>query len=211
MRMSMFRKRQFSALFVLVGCFYASFNGFLVFVTYFYQDYLGLDELQAALRFLPAGISGLLVSFAVFPALKHLPSFIVLFLGLLCNILPPFLFALPSIPPSTTYWAWGFPAMCLCMSVEIVWPVFSLLTAKSLPQEDQSLGGGLLQTVNNVGRALGLAVATAVQTAVTGDSDNGKGLEANLKGLRAAQWVNFGLAAAAILVTLTFFRGLGRA
>lgn len=34
MRMSMFKKKQFSALFVLVGCFYASFNGFLVFVTY---------------------------------------------------------------------------------------------------------------------------------------------------------------------------------
>ncbi|KAI1030713.1 hypothetical protein LB503_012979 [Fusarium chuoi] len=34
MRMSMFAKKQFSALFVLVGCFYASFNGFLVFVTY---------------------------------------------------------------------------------------------------------------------------------------------------------------------------------
>lgn len=33
-RMSMFKKKQFSALFVLVGCFYASFNGFLVFVTY---------------------------------------------------------------------------------------------------------------------------------------------------------------------------------
>ncbi|KAJ3536550.1 hypothetical protein NM208_g6667 [Fusarium decemcellulare] len=209
MRMSMFRKKQFSALFCagwLLLCVFQWFPGVCYLL-----DYLGLDELQAALQFLPAGISGLLVSFAVFPALKHLPSFTVLFFGLLCNILPPFLFALPSIPPSTIYWAWGFPAMCLCMSVEIVWPVFSLLTAKSLPQEDQSLGGGLLQTVNNVGRALGLAVATAVQTAVTGDSDNGKGSEANLQGLRAAQWVNFALAAAAILVTLTFFRGLGKA
>ncbi|KAJ4247426.1 hypothetical protein NW762_013101 [Fusarium torreyae] len=34
MRMSLFKKKQFSALFILVGCFYASFNGFLVFVTY---------------------------------------------------------------------------------------------------------------------------------------------------------------------------------
>ncbi|KIL90206.1 hypothetical protein FAVG1_06946 [Fusarium avenaceum] len=56
--MSMFKKKQFSALFVLVGCFYASFNGFLVFVTYFYQKYQGLDELQTTLRFLPAGVSG---------------------------------------------------------------------------------------------------------------------------------------------------------
>ncbi|KAH7217421.1 major facilitator superfamily domain-containing protein, partial [Fusarium oxysporum] len=72
MRMSRFQKKQVSALFVLVGCFYVSFNGLLVFVTYFYQKYQGPSELQTTLRFLPAGISGLLISFAVFPALNHL-------------------------------------------------------------------------------------------------------------------------------------------
>ncbi|KAH7260894.1 drug resistance protein [Fusarium redolens] len=210
-RMSMFKKKKFSALFVLVGCFYASFNGFLVFVTYFYQNYEGLDQLQTTLRFLPAGVSGLLVSFAVFPALNHLPSFIVLTSGLLFSIISPFILALPAIPPSTTYWAWGFPAMCFCMSVEIVWPVFSLLTAKSLPQEDQSLGGGLLQTVNNIGRALGLAVATAVQTSVSGDTDDFIGSDDYLRGLRAAQWVNFALAATSMLMGLIFFRGSEKA
>ncbi|SCO58541.1 related to aminotriazole resistance protein [Fusarium fujikuroi] len=210
MRMSMFAKKQFSALFVLVGCFYASFNGFLVFVTYFYQKYQGLGELQTTLRFLPAGISGLLISFAVFPALNHLPYFIVLVVGLSCSVVSPSLFAIPSIPPTTTYWAWGFPAMCLCMSVEIVWPVFSLLTAKSLAQEDQSLGGGLLQTVNNVGRALGLAIATAIQTAVAGDINNEQGSNIYLDGLRAAQWFNFTLAVTGILLALVFFRGLDR-
>ncbi|KAI1014523.1 hypothetical protein LB504_012287, partial [Fusarium proliferatum] len=86
MRMSMFAKKQFSALFMLVGCFYASFDGFLVFVTYFYQKYQGLGELQTTLRFLPAGISGLLISFAVFPALNHLPYIIVLAVGLSCSV-----------------------------------------------------------------------------------------------------------------------------
>ncbi|KAH6970320.1 drug resistance protein [Fusarium avenaceum] len=209
-RMSMFKKKQFSALFVLVGCFYASFNGFLVFVTYFYQKYQGLDELQTTLRFLPAGVSGLLISFAVFPALKHLSALTVLAFGLSCSVISPFLFALPSISPVTTYWAWGFPAMCLCMSVEIVWPVFSLLTVKSLSQEDQSLGGGLLQTVNNVGRALGLAIATAIQASVTGSTTNEKGSGAYLQGLRAAQWLNFALAVTSLLVALSFFKGLGK-
>jgi hypothetical protein len=97
------------------------------------------------------------------------------------------------------------------MSVEIVWPVFSLLTAKSLPQEDQSLGGGLLQTVNNVGRALGLAVATAVQTSVSGDTDDFIGSDDYLRGLRAAQWVNFALAATSMLMGLIFFRGSEKA
>ncbi|KAF4341800.1 drug resistance [Fusarium beomiforme] len=210
-RMSLFKKKKFSALFVLVGCFYASFNGFLVFVTYFYQNYEGLDQLQTTLRFLPAGVSGLLISFAVFPALNHLPYFLVLTSGLLFGILSPLIFAVPSIPPNTAYWAWGFPAMCFGMSVEIVWPVFSLLTAKSLPQEDQSLGGGLLQTVNNVGRALGLAVATAVQTSIYSDTYNFVGSDEYLRGLRAAQWVNFALAATSMMLALAFFRGSEKA
>ncbi|KAF5553692.1 drug resistance [Fusarium mexicanum] len=136
MRMSMFAKKQFSALFVLVGCFYASFNGFLVFVTYFYQKYQGLGELQTTLRFLPAGISG--------------------------------------------------------------------------SQDEQSLGGGLLQTVNNVGRALGLAIATAIQTAVAGDINNQQGSDTYLDGLRAAQWFNFTLAVTGILLALVFFRDLDK-
>lgn len=36
--------------------FWASFNNFLVFATYFYQDYHGLNTIQTTLRFLPSGI-----------------------------------------------------------------------------------------------------------------------------------------------------------
>lgn len=104
--------------------------------------------------------------------------------------------------------------MCLCCSVEIVWPVISLLIADALPQEDQALGGGLLQTANNVGRALGLAIATAVQTSTQGNGGNGSGGhpgDANfLRGLRAAQWVNVGLTVTSMAIALAFFRNLGR-
>ncbi|KAF5692370.1 aspartyl-tRNA synthetase [Fusarium denticulatum] len=79
-----------------------------------------------------------------------------------------------------------------------------------IPQEDQSLGGGLLQTVNNVGRALGLAIATAIQTAIAGDTNDEQGSNLYLNGLRAAQWFNFTLAVTGILLALVFFRGLGK-
>jgi len=104
--------------------------------------------------------------------------------------------------------------MCFCASVEIVWPVISLLIAEELPQEDQALGGGLLQTVNNVGRALGLAIATAVQTSTQGNNSNNSGGDFDdakfLRGLRAAQWVNVGLGITAVAIALAFFRNLGR-
>ncbi|CCF42000.1 drug resistance protein [Colletotrichum higginsianum] len=213
-RVSMFRNLQFSALFVLVGCFYASFNSFLVFVTFFYQDYLALGEIDTTLRFLPAGIAGFLISFAVSPALSRIRAFYILVLGLACSVISPFIMAVP-IPPSTSYWAYGFPAMCLCLSIEVVWPVVSLLIAARLSTADQGMGSGLLQSVNNVGRALGLAIATAVQTKTQGfdeaDVDTFEGSAGFLYGVRAAQWTNVGLAATALCIAVAFFRDLGRA
>ncbi|KAH8683952.1 drug resistance protein [Ilyonectria robusta] len=211
-RISMFRNLQFSALFVVVGCFYAAFNSFLVFVTFFYQDYLGLGVLDTTLRFLPSGIAGLVVSFAVSPALSRIPGFYILEFGLLCGLASPLLFAIPAIPPHTTYWAWSFPAMCLCLSVEVVWPVVGLFISEKLPQEDQALGGGLLQTVNHISRSLGLVVTTAIQSAVQGEHKISDPLgDSNfLRGLQAAQWTNVASAGFSVVVAAVFFRNLGR-
>jgi hypothetical protein len=98
--------------------------------------------------------------------------------------------------------------MFLGFSVDIVAPVVSLFVAKCLPEGDQALGAGLLQTANQVGRALGLAVATIAQSAAQGDSHEKEDL---LRGLRAAQWVNVALTILALVIAFMFFRGLGKA
>ncbi|KAJ5655087.1 hypothetical protein N7490_002090 [Penicillium lividum] len=213
LRVSMFHNLQFSVLFILVGAFYASYNSFLVFVTYFYQDYLGLGVLQTALRFLPSGVTGIIASFIVSPVLSCIPGFYVLIFGLLCGLGSPLLFAVP-IPPNTIYWAWGFPALCLCMSVEVVWPVLGLLIAKKLRQQDQALGAAMLQTVSQISRSLGLVISTAVQTAVEGMTDSDSDTEYMdadyLRGLRAAQWMNVGLVIVSIILAAAFLRQLER-
>lgn len=99
--------------------------------------------------------------------------------------------------------------MILCLSVEVIWPAISLLLAAKLPLEDQALGSGLLQSVNNVGRALGLAVATAVQTATSQDDGGVAGNSRFLYGLRAAQWTNVGSAGLALAIGVAFFRRIG--
>ncbi|RMZ92558.1 hypothetical protein DV736_g222, partial [Chaetothyriales sp. CBS 134916] len=169
LKLSMFSNVNFSGLLITIGCFFASYNSFLIFATYFYQDYLGLSELQTTLRFLPAGISGVLFSFVLSLALSRIPGFYILMFGLVCCTVPPLLFAISAISPQTTYWAYGFPAMVLCFSVEVIWPVGSLVIAKELPREDQALGSALLMTANFVGRALGLAIASSAQIGVQGN------------------------------------------
>lgn len=116
------------------------------------------------------------------------------------------------ILPSTTYWAYGFPAMCMCVSADLVWPVIGLFVAESLPEADQSLGGGLLQTSNQVGRALGLAIATAVQTTVEGGGSVvlAPGDDVLLKGFRAGQWTNVAMTVVTGIVAVVAFRGIPR-
>lgn len=135
--------------------------------------------------------------------------------GITCGIVSPLLFAVPIDPSTTTYWAYGFPAMCLCVSADLVWPVVGLFIAQSLPEADQSLGGGLLQTSNQVGRALGLAIATAVQTAVEtegagGAAGRGPGDARLLDGIRAAQWTNVATTILTMFVAVAAFRGIPR-
>jgi len=98
--------------------------------------------------------------------LSKIRGFHLLIFSCLCISTSALLFALP-IDPHITYFAYGFPAMCLSVfGMDVLYVSLTLFTAQTLPQEDQALGGALINAVAQVGRAVGLALGTAVQTAV---------------------------------------------
>ncbi|KAK3379250.1 major facilitator superfamily domain-containing protein [Lasiosphaeria ovina] len=218
MKVSAFRSKKFSAAMLIMALFFSSFNGFLVYATYFYQDYQGLSPLQTTLRFIPTGVSGVLTAAVVSQLLSRVPTYVLLAVGTSCVSVSALLFAAP-IPPDTIYWAYGFPAMVLSVfGADATWPCLILFTSHALPQSDQALGGALVNAMGQVGRAVGLAVATAVQTAVMArergvDVQNVGRLQAwepaTLQGLRAAEWWNFASGIAALVVVLFAFRGSG--
>lgn len=57
-RTSVFQNSRFSIAMVVVTLFSASFTNYLVYSTYFYQDYLLLDTIHTSLRFIPLGVVG---------------------------------------------------------------------------------------------------------------------------------------------------------
>ncbi|KAK4221809.1 aminotriazole resistance protein [Podospora fimiseda] len=218
MKMSHFHNTQFSAAMLIMALFFSSFNGFLVYATYFYQDFQGLSALQTTLRFLPTGVSGIITAIIVSQLLSRVPTWLMLAVGNFCVSISALLFAVP-IPPQTTYWAYGFPAMVISVfGADTTWPCLILFTSHSLPQADQALGGALVNAMGQVGRAVSLAVATAVQTAVMA-RERGVDVQSagpvkpwdipSLKGLRAAEWWNFALGVSALTVVLVAFRGSG--
>ncbi|KAM9876577.1 major facilitator superfamily transporter [Verticillium dahliae] len=223
MKVSIFKNKRFSAAMVIMGLFFASFNNFLVFATYFFQDYQGLSALQTTIRFIPTGVVGIVTAFVVALLLSRVPTYLLLVFGNVSMALACMLFAIP-IPSNTTYFAFGLPAMILSVfGADTAWPSLTLFTSKSLPQEDQALGGALINSVGQMGRAIGLAISTAVQTAVMAKArgvpvmDVGETKpwdEPSLKGLRAANWMNFGYGVASLLIVLFVFRSsevVGRA
>jgi predicted MFS family arabinose efflux permease len=218
MKVSVFRNPQFSAAMAIMALFFSSFNGFLVYATYFYQDYQGNSPLQTTLRFMPTGITGFITAAVVSQLLAKVPTYLMLVVGNICICISTLLFAAP-IPPDTIYWAWSFPAMILSVfGADTAWPCLFLFTSHSLPQADQALGGALVNAMAQVGRAVGLAVATAIQTAVMA-RERGVSVEdagsvergdlPSLLGMRAAEWWNFSLGIAALAVVLIAFRGSG--
>ncbi|KAL1869346.1 hypothetical protein Daus18300_005558 [Diaporthe australafricana] len=218
MKVSIFKSRRFSAAMVIMALFFSSFNCYLIYTTYYFQDFQGLSPIQTTLRYIPTGIVGVLTAAVVARLIAVIPTYMLLMFGNLCMAVACLLFAAP-IPPSTTYFAYGLPAMILSVfGADITWPCMTLFTSHSLPQEDQAMGGALVNAVGQFGRAIGLAIATAIQTSVMADA-RGTSVEDSgpmrtwdqptLKGLQAAQWFDFALGAANLAVVAVAFRGSG--
>ncbi|KAK9780907.1 putative Major facilitator superfamily (MFS) profile domain-containing protein [Seiridium cardinale] len=218
MKVSLFRNKSFSVAMILMAVFFSTFNDFLIFATYFYQDYQDLGPLQTTLRFLPTGIAGIIVAFVVSRLISKIPTYLFLLFGNLAVAISCLLFAVP-IPPQTSYFAYGLFAMILSViGADMTWPSLTLFVSKSVPQEDQALGGALINACGQTGRAIGLAITTAIQTAVLARErgvpvEESGGIEpwdaASLYSLRVANWFNFSLAILGVAIVGFAFRGTG--
>lgn len=216
-KVSMFRNFRFSAvMFIMAFCF-ASFNNYLIFATYYFQDFQDLSPLQTMLRFIPTGVGGAIIAAIVAQLLHRVPTVFILATGSISVSIACLLYAVP-IPPHTSYFAWGLPAMILAViGADTAWPSLTLFTSSALPPEDQAVGGALINAVGQLGRAIGLAISTAIQTAVMADArgvsvEEAGGVEpwepATLKGIRAASWMNFGFGMASLVIVVAAFRSM---
>lgn len=163
------------------------------------------------------------MAFIMSQLLSRVRGDLILAFGTTSLSISSILFAIP-IPVHTTYWAYGFPAMVLSIcGADTLFPTLTLFVATSLPSEDQALGGALINAVGQIGRAIGLAIATAIQTAIIA-REKGKSVEevgseghglppwddALKVGIRSTAWFNASIAFAALGVVLLFFRGVGK-
>ncbi|KAK0113476.1 hypothetical protein ONS95_013733 [Cadophora gregata] len=212
MRISTFKNGRFSIAMVIVCIFSAGFTNFLVYSTYLYQDYQALSPIHTTIRFIPLGICGVLSTLVSGYLLDRIRGNYILIFGLGMGTLSNVLLAVP-IPPTTTYWAYGFFAMCFAgIGADTVYPCLGLFTTQALPRKDQSVAGAMFQTFAGLGRAMFLPITATIQTSVqTKMRNNGKGeLPALLEAIRAVEWFCAASIGAGLVMTLLGLRNIGK-
>ncbi|KAG7444587.1 putative efflux transporter [Guyanagaster necrorhizus] len=185
----------------------------------YYQNYKGYTPLLTVIRLLPMCVSGITCNVIVAALVGRLPLVWFMAIGTGLTSVAPLLFGL--INPNATYWAFGFPAAIVAVvGADFVFAGGTLFIAKvSLPHE-QSLAGGVFQTMTQLGTSVGVTVSTVVFDRVLRQrsADMGVILDANADGApkaaqldsyKAAEWTNFSFGVLATILALIFFRGVG--
>jgi hypothetical protein len=136
----------------------------------------------------------------------------ILIIGLTSGAISNLLFAAP-IPPTTSYFTYGFISMSLgAIGADTVYPCLGLFTTQSLPRKDQSLAGAMFQTTAALGRTMFLPITAAIQYSVQNrEEDRGKAeSSAYLSGLRSAEWFCFALMVVSLGLVIFGLRNIGK-
>ncbi|KAJ7250727.1 hypothetical protein C8J57DRAFT_679187 [Mycena rebaudengoi] len=147
----------------------------------YYENYVKLPPVLAALRMLPTVAGALCNVFVVF-VISRIDLALLIVFGTSFTGVGALFFAI--IRPSAPYWAYGFPSPIISVfGADFVFAAGTLFVAKvSLPHE-QSLAGGLFQTLTQLGTVFGLAISTLAHNAVAGGH---RGNDVPLKAYQAA-------------------------
>jgi len=170
-------------------------------------------------RFIPMFVMGCICNLIVALVVGKLPLAVFVVLGTLVTGSACVLFAL--IDPSATYWAFGFPSTCLVVfGADFVYAAGTLFVAKIVLPHEQSVAGGLFQTMTQIGTGFGLTITTIVfnsvvdaESAKLGIVVNSSGtnapMSAELQGYRSAQWTSAAFPFFASLLAVIFLRKVG--
>ncbi|CAD6589695.1 MAG: hypothetical protein TREMPRED_005476 [Tremellales sp. Tagirdzhanova-0007] len=200
-KFSLFTRHSYMITAVVLGAFFnsASVYGFIYVMTIFYQNYKGLNALENAVRWLPACIIGLVAAGSVMVLAPRVRAPTLIVSGSVMGGIGCMLFAVE--PAGTNYWACEFIGLLILpFGIDYAVGIGNILVSNLVSEDEQSVGGALFQTGNQIGAALGICIASLVssqRTAATHDL---------LTGLRSAYWMLAAFAWTVPLIVIVGFR-----
>lgn len=199
---------------------WCAFMSWMIWVQLYYQLYEHYTPVQTMIRLLPMSITGLLLNVLISLIINRINVLWLLTSGTLSTSLACLLFAVIKPTFSHSYWAFGFPASVLAVcGVDFIFACGTLFVASVARKGEESVAGGVFQSVAQLGKAFGLAISTSVYNGVvfldssstshsTSHSREGAPVP-SLRAFKAAQWTAFAFATTSFVLAVLFFRNVG--
>lgn len=180
-------------------------------MTLYFQYVEELSALQTSLCFLPAPIAGTLTTIVTGLVVHKVSAnwAIAITTGVAAssNIL------LAMNRPGDSYWK--FAALGLFLNVvgaDCLFTISNLVITSHFPQTKQALAGGVLNTIAQIGKSIGLATAAVLAASVTGKTKAKTvvDLDALFEGYHAAFWYCFSLSITSLVFSCWGLRRVGK-
>lgn len=186
--------------------FFGGYMGFQFVMMLYFQNVLDWSPLQTALGFLPAALIVAFGSPRMDPLINRFGTAYTIAGGVLAHVLGYGLFL--ATDRDAPYLVGVLPTMVLLgVGFALAFASFNIQATAGVPDHEQGLAGGLLNTAFQVGGAIGLAIVTAVLTA-RGEGRGGD--DALLAGLTPALAVVLTLALLGLVIALVGAARAGR-
>ncbi|KAF4553444.1 Hypothetical protein D9617_7g031720 [Elsinoe fawcettii] len=165
MPMYIWRDTNFSLLMLILTLGFMAFPPASFFIALFFQRIWSFSALSSAVHLLPLAISGIIVNVFAGAFLHRINNKLLMYVGAGSYTLSFILLALNRTDSS--YWAFCFPAFILTVvGADLEFNVANMYVMTSLPDDQQSIAGGIFQTVTRLFTTIGFGVMTAVFDAV---------------------------------------------
>ncbi|KAI9926682.1 hypothetical protein AWENTII_011301 [Aspergillus wentii] len=165
MPLYVWRDRNFSLLMCIFGLGCIGFAGVTFWLALYLQTVKHESALQIAAQFLPLVVAGVLMNVICGLVLHKVSNKLLMGIGAVaftaCFLILSFM------DDNYSYWAFIFPAfILLVIGSDVQYNVTNMYVMSYLPPDDQSMAGGILNTVNKLGNNIALGITTYIHTSV---------------------------------------------
>lgn len=195
MPLRVWKDRNFTLVVIVLCCGFYGFSGNLFFLTLMWQRIDQLSPLMNAVQLLPAGIGGILVNFLAAMIMHRVSNKVIMIVGAVSAVIASALFS--AIYTSLSYWALVFPALLFSvLSQDLEFTVTNMYVMSFLPSDQQSVAGGLFNTVTRLTATVGLGIQTSVYNTAGGTAEGAGSVK--YRPYQATFWVSLVGAVAAL-------------
>jgi MFS family permease len=163
--MWMWKDRNFALSLAILSLGNLAFTPGSFFIALYFQEIWNMSALQVAVHVLPMAVMGIIVNVFAGMVLHKVSNKLLMFIGTIAYTIAFLLLAFNR--QSSSYWAFSFPAFVLMVvGADLEFNVANMYVMSSLPPAQQSIAGGIFQTVTRLCMTVAFGVTTALFNAV---------------------------------------------